>query len=195
MPYLHDRNWANWSREERFFCAVLFEYIRRDPSAFAKWVNEHASLGLDMEGDWEVGYEVAFYRDYLWSTEKSARESHYPAKRTFDLCLFGRQSIVIIEAKVFEHFKGDQNKEFAKDKKRITGLPGFQSIDVRTVALASSKYFENADKYAKPETLKVFDGVIKWSDLFEFYGDKLFSRADLLYQMKNTELLSGDPVY
>ena len=194
VPYLEGRNWTNWTREERFFCAVLYGHARRDPSALAVWVIEPANLDLPPEGEWDLGYEVSFYRDFLWPTEETARQRKYP-KRTFDLCLFGQTSIVVIEAKVFERFAANQNSAFAKDAQLIGGLPGLESLQVRTVALASSKYFKNAGRYARPDALKVFDGVIKWSDLAALYGDdSLMLRADALYKMKKANLLTGNPV-
>jgi len=50
IEYLNDHYWSDWSRDERFFCAVLFEHGRQNPADFARWVNDTASLGLPMAG-------------------------------------------------------------------------------------------------------------------------------------------------
>lgn len=195
VPYLSDRSWSNWTREERFFCAVLFGHARLDPAGFAAWTIERSHLDLSPEGEWDLGYEVCLYRDFLWPTEKTARQQGFPAKRTFDLCLFGETAIIIIEAKVVERFSAKQNKVFVEDAARVARLPGFKPIKVRTVALASSRYFTNADMFARPDALAVFNGVITWSDVAgEFGNDRILHRADVLYKMKKSDLLAGAPV-
>ena len=68
-------------------------------------------LKLSQDGDWDLGYEVCFYRDLSWPCQKTAHQDGYAAKRTFDLCLFGEKAIIIIEAKVFQRFEADKIKE------------------------------------------------------------------------------------
>lgn len=140
IPYLLNQPWAHWTRDERFFCAVLFEHARRDPG-FARWLVESSKLEIDSAGDWDLGYEVCLYRDFLWHRGESAasHEPPLPAKRAFDLCLFGQKSIVVIEAKVCEPFGSTQNEDFAKDRERIHSLPGFENVNVQIVALASAR--------------------------------------------------------
>ncbi len=48
ISYLKHRSWANWSRDERFFCAVLFEYARKDPGAFARYLITQARCPFDL---------------------------------------------------------------------------------------------------------------------------------------------------
>ncbi|MBK6734344.1 MAG: hypothetical protein IPG61_09675 [bacterium] len=91
--------------------------------------------------------------------------------------------MIIVEAKVFERFSAKQNREFDKDARLISQLPGLEAVQVCTVALASSRYFSNAAKYAKSDSLEVFDGLINWSN------DKLLNRADSLYKIKKAHLL------
>jgi len=158
IKYLNDHPWSDWSRDERFFCAVLFEHGRRDPAGFARWVNETAALGLSMAGGWDLGYEVCFYRDFLWQKGRSARSEGYPEKRTFDLCAFGEQAIIILEAKVCEPFTSTQNEEFSADNKKVRELVGRQGLEVKTVALASSKYFDNFDKQGSSMFTQVVEG-------------------------------------
>lgn len=121
--YLRNSPWSSWTRDERYFCSVLYEHASQDPGDFAAWLNATSGLGLSTDGDWDLGYEVCFYRDFCWqSGGKSASKRDLPAKRTFDLCLFGEQAIIVIEAKVCEGFSSDQNDEFGRDAKRIQSL-------------------------------------------------------------------------
>jgi len=174
---------------------VLYGLAQPHPSDFARLIIQESAIDLDTGGDWDLGYEVAFYRDYLWPTSQTARQRKYPAKRTFDLCLFGNASMIVIEAKVFERFTRHQNDEFASDAQLVNGIPGLEGIKVRTVALASSKYFTNAAIHAKPEALEVFDGAVSWATLAGSFDDnRLLQRADALYKMRKVDLLAGDPV-
>ena len=57
-------------------------------------------------------------------------------------------------------------------------------MDVRIVALASSRYFANAEEYGWPGTLDVFDGRVTWAQIAEKYPDKLLDQADSMYKRK-----------
>lgn len=189
IKYLNDHPWSDWTRDERFFCAILFEHGRQDPAGFTRWVNDTASLGLPVDGDWDLGYEVCFYRDFLWQKGRSAREEGYPAKRTFDLCAFGEQAIIIIEAKVCEAFKSDQNLEFGADNKKVRELIDREGFEVKTIALASSRYFDNFDKYGDQDAPNVFDGRLTWSQAHEKYSDPLLAQADKMYKLAPGSLI------
>lgn len=190
INYLMNRPWSSWTRDERFFCSVLHACAFPDPAGFAAWVVKTAGLEIDCHGDWELGYEVCFYRDFLWHMRgPTARQAGLPAKRTFDLCLFGDRDIVIIEAKVCETFSGDQNKEFSQDKAHIKSIPELSDIRVHLVALASAQYFANAAKYGRSETLEMFDGRIHWSDAAQKYGNRLLDQASRMYGMAPGEML------
>jgi hypothetical protein len=182
ISYLRDQPWSAWTREERYFCAILFGHAAKEPEAFATWMVEAAGLELNPEGVWDLGYEVCFYRDYLWQLGLSARQLGLPAKRTFDLCLFGERDLVVIEAKVCEPYGGAQNEDFARDKARIAGLPGLEGVNVQVVALASSQYFVNATRFGRPGTLAMFDGRISWQQVAARYDDPLLRRADGMYR-------------
>lgn len=81
--------WLEITREERYFCAELFFEIRNDPKRFINFLNKNKILEFNPDQDWEIGYEVCFYRDLLYSDRKRVRKyEKYPTKRTFDLCLF-----------------------------------------------------------------------------------------------------------
>lgn len=179
IRYLDGRPWSAWTREERFFCAALYSHAARDPRRFAACVIDRAKLRVDPGGAWDLGYEVCFYRDYLWRKgSATAKESGLPAKRTFDLCLFGERDIIIIEAKVFEPFDTRQNAVFEKDRDIINNKLGLSNLGVHVVALASSRYFAGK---VKPSTLAGFAGRIEWRQLGAEYGDDLLERADSMY--------------
>jgi len=190
IQYLQGRSWSDWTRDERFFCSALYGHAKNDPAKFVQLVGSAADLELSLEGEWEVGYEVSFYRDFLWQRDKEKpADLGVSDARAFDLCLFGENAIVVIEAKVFEPFSPPQNKVFGLDADHIKRLPGLEEIEVRLVALASSKYFDNQAQFGHEGTLDVFDGVVSWAYMFEAYGDRLLEQADRTYKIKPGESL------
>ena len=132
FSYLDNKNWIDISREERLYCAHLYFQIKGKELQFVKWLNEFKSMYLTTDCEWEIGYEVCFYRDYLKNVEnKSIRvenrkyeDSTYSEKRTFDLCLFSEDTIIIIEAKVKEKFEQKQLDDIKSDKALIKRLIG-----------------------------------------------------------------------
>lgn len=187
VSYLKHQPWSLWSREERLFCAVLFEHARRDPAEFAKWLIGEAKLGVQPDDSWDLGFEVCFYRDFLWQQNRSARVDGLPSKRTFDLCLFGERAVIVMEAKVSEVFGAKQNTNVGRDKGLVRRLIGRDLLVVNVVAIASSKYFENA-----PEgTLDVFDGRVTWAQVAHRYPDPLLAQADGMYMLEPGQLLGG----
>jgi len=182
--YLKGLPWSDWTRDERFFCSVLYQCAIKDKDKFANWVCEQAKLDIQREGPWDVGYEVSFYRDFLWQQREKPAEHNVSDQRAFDMCLFSEKAIVIIEAKVFEPFKTKQNQEFAKDKANIKQLPGLGGIEVRLLALASSVYFANQAEHGVKSTLEMFDGRLTWAQAEEVYGGGLLAQADRTYKMK-----------
>lgn len=184
ISYLRNQPWSSWTREERYFCALLFGHASVAPADFAAWLIDAADLRIDSAGEWDVGFEVCFYRDYLWQLGASARQAGLPAKRTFDLCLFGERDIIVIEAKVCEAFSGGQNDDFAQDKARIVSMENLDDLGVHIVALASSQYFTNAARFGRPGTLAMFDGRITWAQVAERYADGLLLKADAMYKAR-----------
>jgi hypothetical protein len=180
IPYLKNLPWSRWSREERYFCAVLYLHASHDPADFAKWLIKETKLDLEDAGDWDVGCEVCFYRDYLWQLNgESARQRNLPAKRTFDLCLFGERSLIIVEVKVCEGFDTKQNQDFGCDKGYINSLDDLKDVKVCTVSLISSRYKPRAD------TLAVFDHHVYWSQIAQKYPkEPLFLQADRMYKQE-----------
>lgn len=151
------------SREERLFCAHLYFGIKEREKEFVKWLNKSISVGLDENAEWEAGYEVCFYRDYLFEKGKPVKDTEYSAKRTFDICLFSEGAIVIIEAKAFQGFDNKQMVNFEKDKEMISRIiekrPGADFPKVILIGLISSRYSP------KTETVGRFDGIINWKQL------------------------------
>ena len=193
ISYLRNRPWSSWTREERYFCSLLFSHASQDPAGFAAWLISTAGLGAGAGGEWDLGYEVCFYRDYLWRLGKSAKQAGLPAKRTFDLCLFGERDMIVIEAKVCEAFGGSQNDDFAQDRARINSIEGLEDIGVHVVALASSRYFANTARFGRPGTLAMFDGRISWAQAAERYADDLLLQADGMYKPRpDAYLLEAD---
>lgn len=191
LPYFMNRPWTSWSREERLFCAVLWEHGRRDAPAFAGWLIDAAGLDLSPAGEWDLGYEACFYRDVLWHKNGlTAAGSSLPYKRTFDLCLFGEATVIVIEAKVCETFKPIQCADFARDAERIRTLEGMEKLDIKLVALASTRYFTNQPKHS-PEALRVFDGKVSWLQAAQRYDDPLLWQADRMYKAERGALLTA----
>lgn len=203
IPYLESSAWDQWTRDERFFCSALYWSAReRGVAEFVKWIVESASLEVSMSGDWDMGFEVVFYRDFLARKGKSAKLLGYSPKRTFDLCLFGEKSIIIIEAKVDSAFDFNQVGSCRQDKIAIPKIlkENFSesAIDfpVYLIALVSSKYKKNHDTYGKTDcngdsTLGVFDGIVTWEEVSKFFRhdegiQKLLMRADGIYKEKYT---------
>lgn len=184
IDYLRNRPWTDWTREERFFCAALYQHAAQDPAALAAWVIETAGLRISTAGTWDLGFEVCLYRDFLWQQGKSARGLRFPAKRTFDLCLFGEGDMIVIEAKVCDKFSKKQAFDFKKEKERIGRIDEVKHLGIHLVALASQSYFDNAKQFGDPETLRVFSGRVTWADIFRLYQDPLFEQAEHLYHKK-----------
>jgi hypothetical protein len=165
--------WSDITRDERFFCAKLFFDLQgqKQLHKFIKFLNEQHgqnpftdvlvvdkenpffnNIKLNEQANWELGYEVCFYRDLLLYHDNPIREFNrnrklsLSEKRTFDLCLFSDDQLVIIEAKVQQGLNKKQCEEFGNDKKHIQQL--FESLDfecpkVSFVILASSKYYNS----------------------------------------------------
>lgn len=180
LAFIDDKqklSWQDITTEERFFCSHLYYTIINREKEFVAWLYYNTTLKLNLNSNWEVGYEVCFYRDLIKYWKKRGiripKEEKYSSKRTFDLCLFSDDHIVLIEAKAQQGFHGKQLDEFEKDKKAIKDLldtQGFK-VNVDVVLLHSSSY------HPKNNLPKV-----KWLDLYDsFCKSELFLKADQLY--------------
>ena len=187
LSYFPNGNWSSTSREERYFCQALFQRIKESEQKFVKFLNAKAGLGLNESDSWEIGYEVCLYRDVLHARGQP-NSSEYSIKRTFDLCLFSEQQVVVIEAKAQQTFKPREMESIKLDKSRIQKL---LKTDTKAfaVAIASSTYFENHSKHSlNKDLLNSFDARISWEELYQgFCADPLFLQANVIYkQGRNT---------
>jgi len=175
FDYLKGNRWSQVTRDERFFCQRLYELVRSESTeAFVGYITDALGLDLTTGGEWEIGFEVCFYRD-LWQLD-GRKGRLYSPKRTFDLCLFGENEIVIIEAKAAGGFDQDQNAVFEKDIAEVQKLTGIENVLL--VGLCSSKYIVETDLSATFQ-----DRILRWKDLAErFGGDEILARADEVYE-------------
>ena len=121
FEYLGGKRWSQVTRDERFFCQRLYELARSEPvGVFAQYISQEINLDLPRDCEWEIGYEVCFYRD-LWQFRGRNRQLYSP-KRTFDLCLFSETAIVNIEAKAALGFDHADNAVFAKEIEKVHTL-------------------------------------------------------------------------
>ena len=168
---------------------MLWEHGRRDAAAFAQWLIDAACLDLSPAGEWDLGSRCV-YRDLLWQKDgDTAYACDLPQKRTFDLCLFGETAVVVIEAKLCERFDFAQCADFERDAERIRTLEGLEGLDIKLVALASTRYYTNQAKFS-PDALKVFDGQVSWLQAAQRYDDPLLWQADRMYKAKPGALLA-----
>ena len=167
--YLNGKTWAEVTRDERYFCQQLFTLVqRRGEREFVELLNRITGLSLPVDVEWEMGYEVCFYRD-LWQLRDKKGPLHSP-KRTFDLCLFSERQIVIIEAKAQQGFDSDvaQLQAFVDDKQHVGELTSVDSVLL--VGLASSKHIEGA---SLRKVGAHFDGrLMSWTDVAEHYTNE-----------------------
>ncbi len=210
LSYLGGKSWLDVTREERLFCAHLYHDIKsggreRELVGWlmdkAIWHPQSAREALDVNQDWEVAYEVCFYRDLLHSAGEPVRASDYPSKRTFDLCLFSEKCVVIVEAKVHERFGKEQVEAIREDKKRVGRIAMHVARNdkkpvVMTIGLASSTYFKNVFKRGHvlaPLIESAFDARVTWHSVYELLGDPLYEDADEKYPGSRANGVLAEP--
>lgn len=193
FEYLQGKNWKEITRDERYFCAELFFEIKHDTLSFVKWLSEKGVCKIsddEFNNQWEIGFEVCFYRDYILmfgddTGEKSISKTSYSPKRTFDLCLFSEKRIIIIEAKAQQGFKTNQNEEFLNDISQMMGLlkKNSNNFNVSVIALASSIYFENVKKHGNGLPAVFQGNYFSWKDIYESFSRRsIFEYADKSYK-------------
>ncbi len=184
-------SWLHWlsiTREERFFCSHLYHSILGREKEFVKWLNEKLNLQGDVQfnpvKDWEVNFEVCFYRDFLKSKGETIidynrkHQTTYPQKRTFDLCLFSENEIVIIEAKVQQGFSLKQIEEIDLDEELVKQLLrtfGYDVKKVKGVLLYSSKYTPKEPgikKYPNITWEELHNSDLKEKNIFRLADEK-----------------------
>lgn len=202
--YLNEESWAAVTREERFFCARLYELIRDDVPGFVAYLANNELCDVDLKqallepSAREIGYEVCFYRDlyklkpnevldrFQYDEDKAPGESSRDAmvrlgllKRTFDLCLFAENSIVIFEAKAQQGFSTNQMDLFQKDRRRVASLTGLNLSHVFLVTIASNTYTPH-----RTTTDRIAANMwLTWHELARHFNeDAILKRADAVHQ-------------
>ena len=176
IGYLCDKSWLQTTREERQFCAALFNVVRENPQEFIRLINQEALpqrpkvKALDDRALWEVGFEVALGRD-LRKPDLSEIGSH----RKFDLALFSGRQMVVVEAKAQQGFLTAELERFSEDRATLKkALPG---IRVCFLGLCSGDYLAR-----KQLDLSIgFDKVLTWQSVACRWSDEHFKRADSVY--------------
>lgn len=185
--YLDGNRWAQVSREERFFCQRLLVLAEQRLPAFIQALRLLAPELALAGGDWELAYEVCFYRDlrhhflargHAWPLG----EEQHSHKRTWDLCLFAPDRIIIIEAKAQQPFGSAQLVDFEADRRNVAAICG---IEPQFLFLASSRYMtpDVADDLRRrfPGA-----GTVTWKALAAIFDhDEDLLRADSLYADKS----------
>lgn len=182
FKWLNNKNWSEVTRDERFFCAHLYKTVledRRGIPFFVEQINKQCGLELPVNANWELGFEVCFYRDMAFAFPE--KYDMLSPKRTFDLCLFSDDTIVIIEAKAYQAFDGAQTKEFLEDVDNIEktyNLP----VKVVLIPLASSLYEKTFNKNMKQEFGCT---LLTWGHLSGSYGaDTVLKSADQAFGLR-----------
>lgn len=187
INYLKGHKWSEITREERYFCAHLFFLIRNDLRRFLDWFKIHHYQEMNLDKKWEIGYEVCFYRDFIYKFKpgnKTIGKTDYSPKRTFDLALFADDEMIIFEAKGKGDFMTSQVNHLLIDKGSIDSGKSIKSLidqDIRIYifAIAPSQYFENSDTFNSAWwNSSYFDGKISWFELANQYQDDVLSRAE-----------------
>jgi hypothetical protein len=174
--YLGNKSWSQITREERSFCGELYKDIQANTKGFIEFINNNCNTQYNSNEDWEVGFEVCFYRDYLFSQNIHVKESEYSQKRTFDLCLFSNKDIIIIEAKAGQRFHKKQLNNLNNDVisiKEILKLNEYE-INVFPLLLCSSL---NKEEHGIKK--------ISWENLYgSFNNNESYLRANKLPDIK-----------
>jgi hypothetical protein len=223
IKYFNGSTWEKISREERFYCSLLYHDIKsgNNLDRFIRFLNAAPSpfpddtsspfpkfkntIDLNPDTYWEIGYEVCFYRDMIYHIKEKTigeinqiRKMHekclLPHKRTFDLCLFSDDHIVIIEAKVQQGLESKQCEEFKDDEKYLKELfeeinSEWEDLNLVFIVLASSKYL-TSPSFTLPngvgknliDNCKYLKGFISWQQIGEMFDNELYIDANTKYK-------------
>ncbi len=174
FSYFGGKRWADITREERFFCQHLFTLLKEDSeNRLLSHINEQSGTSFRLDVEWEPAFEVCLYRDL--NHARGNRNHDYSRKRTFDLCMFSENAIVILEAKAQQSFEVSQVENFCTDRKHVKEITRVKCVWLG--GLASSAY-EPTDLVTR-----ALDGrLVTWQALSRiFENDKVLARADELY--------------
>ncbi|MGD8305983.1 MAG: hypothetical protein PVF17_04960 [Ignavibacteria bacterium] len=182
FKYLNGKSWSQITREERYFCSHLYHFLIGKEKEFIAWLNDQLGTQFNSDQEWEISYEVCFYRDYYKLYEKELPKEL--RKRTFDLVLFSDTEIIIIEAKVQQPFKKAQIKNLKSDIKRLGKLLKEHGVKIKPLLLCSKKYYDNFNKKHKNKEKTFLSGFkhITWQQLFVKFEKEIFLLAEKLYK-------------
>ena len=170
IEYFGNKSWLDISREERMFCAHLYKELlassgNGELSEFVNWLNDKRPREnqINVEGPWEIGFEVCFYRDVfkkqngsLRGLNKSQEKYWFSTKRTFDLCLFSPREFIVFEAKA--------ESETKKNDKQLKDINGdFSKSGEQTEVKLEKNKTEDAGKTAMRRT-----GLSNFFDYLKF---------------------------
>lgn len=182
FSYLAGNKWEDITRDERLFCAHLFFAARNKIQPLLQLLLEKGAINAaESENNWEIAYEVCFYRDYIFKLGVNGIKSigrtlfSHLRKRTFDLCLFSEKKMIIIEAKAQQRFGTKQLKYFTNDINQLKELID-HCPEIVLVGLASSRYSP------KKETREIFHSLLNWKELSDLYQDPRFLQADNVFR-------------
>ena len=186
FDYFNGDSWIDITREERFFCSEVYHHFKNKEKELIKLIAKLCNLRdkefmiseEEVNSDWEIGYEVCFYRDYA---KHIVIDNSYSQKRTFDLCLFSESRIIVIEAKSHEGFNNKEMNIYKSDIKYIKeslNKKEDENFKVNLIALCSSNYMENC----KNSTRNNFDLMMTWNNLYECTNNIVFKKADSIYK-------------
>lgn len=190
MSWLKNKKWVGITREERHFCAILYAELRNRPGDLVRFINQYSTHQkrtamdiLDPTKEWELAFEMAYYRDLNHAELAVGNESRGNPHRKFDLALLAANELVIFEAKAQGGFSNADKESYQKDLKNI--YESRPSLDVRLVVLCSSRWFDSANRKIKIEC--VANNVITWRSLaaeiqsLSNESRNSFNRADAIY--------------
>jgi hypothetical protein len=171
--YFKGKSWnEEISRTETVFCAELFFFWKKEENLI-----DFIDRFKLVPGNYDVGYEVSFYRDFL--KDEIEFEGEYKLKRTFDLALFSEKDIYIIEAKAQQGFYTKQLNIFKEDKsnilKMLREVDNKIDVNIHLLAIKSSLY------NPKNETNDHFEQIITWREIYDLYHVPIFNHADEIY--------------
>ena len=182
FSYLVGNKWEDITRDERLFCAHLFFAARNNMQPLLQLLLQKGAINAaESEIDWEIAYEVCFYRDYIFNLGFNGTKNigstpfSHLGKRTFDLCLFSEKKMIIIEAKAQQGFSTEQLQYFTNDIKQLKELINL-CPEIVLVGLASSRYSP------KKETREIFHSLLNWKELSDLYQEPRFLQADNVFR-------------
>ena len=183
LSWLANKRWGQVTREERYFCAELYCAIKEDVSKFVRFLDTTCEQIIDVNSNWQVEYEVCFYRDWLKFNQENRKvqaqiDIKLSKKRTFDLALFSDSQVILFEAKSHQSFSKEQAIEFKKDRIRFQRCTGVSKV--HNAAIISSKYTPR-DSTEEHFSLKP---LLTWEKLAGHFNGKseIFRRADCIYR-------------